>query len=77
MVENNNTDVSPTSSEHGNYLKSIASNVGLPENRKFKLKYDYDRSVNVYSQAVVKDEEDEYEMDSFCCDEIIYESSSD
>lgn len=54
------------------YFQSISNMVGIPEHQKYKLKFDYDPDVNVYSQAVVHDDEDEYEMDSFCCDDIIY-----
>ncbi|KAJ6217883.1 hypothetical protein RDWZM_009040 [Blomia tropicalis] len=65
------------------YLNSVRDLVGVPYQSKFKLKYDYDPSIDVYSQVpggrtVVndddfEDEENEYEMDSFCNDEIIYE----
>ena len=61
-----------TSNDHINYLKSVSDMVGHPN--KYKLKYDFDPNIDVYSQAIVPD--DDYQMDSFCCDEIIYEDSS-
>lgn len=63
------------------YLKSIKHLVG-PQN-KYKLNFDYDRNVEVNSQRYCSvlpqehDEEDEYQMDSFCNDEIIYISDED
>ncbi|OTF82735.1 hypothetical protein BLA29_010041, partial [Euroglyphus maynei] len=64
------------------YLKTTKNLIG-PQN-KYKLKYDYDRNLEVNSQRYgsiyqqdEEDEEDEYQMDSFCNDEIIHISDSD
>ncbi|VDI58797.1 fanconi anemia group M protein, partial [Mytilus galloprovincialis] len=48
------------------YLKSVRSPTG--QGGKFKLKYDYDDNIDVYSQ-VPQDEESQYYDDSFVCDE--------
>lgn len=48
------------------YLKSVRSPTG--QDGKFKLKYDYDDNIDVYSQ-VPQDEESQYYDDSFVCDE--------
>ncbi|CAC5419574.1 FANCM [Mytilus coruscus] len=48
------------------YLKSVRSPAG--QGGKFKLKYDYDDNIDVYSQ-VPQDEESQYYDDSFVCDE--------
>ncbi|XP_027197256.2 uncharacterized protein LOC113791659 [Dermatophagoides pteronyssinus] len=63
------------------YLKTTKNLVG-PQN-KYKLKFDYDRNLEVNSQrygsvfSQEPDEEDEYQMDSFCNDDIIYVSDSE
>ena len=48
------------------YLKSIKSPVLAPG--RFKLKYDYDRDMNVFSQKPNTEEYSEYLQDSFCVD---------
>ena len=45
------------------YLKSIKSPVAPG---RFKLKYDYDRNVDVFSQIPKTEEYSEYLEDSFC-----------
>ncbi|UXI16986.1 TSSC1 protein [Sarcoptes scabiei] len=60
------------------YLKSTKNLIGLPNQRKYKLKYDFDRDLDVYSQIpTAKELAEEYEMDSFCNDEIVYMSEKD
>lgn len=66
-----------TQVDHGKslYLKSVKENhFEVPNSNRYKLKYDYDPNIEVYSQAIdpaVEDEE--YEMDSFCNDDIVYD----
>lgn len=56
-----------------NYMQSVADVVN--QKGKYKLKFDYDPNIEVYSQfpSTQEIEEDEYDKDdSFICDEIIY-----
>lgn len=71
-------DDQETNHDSSIYLKSTKDIIGIPQNAKYKLKFDYCTNQNVYSQPVIEiDEEDEYEMDSFCNDEIVYASDKD
>ncbi|CAG2109610.1 unnamed protein product, partial [Medioppia subpectinata] len=47
------------------YLRSIAGR-SVGGCHKFKLQYNYDRNIDVYSQAPTEEELQDYEMDSFC-----------
>lgn len=61
---------------HVKYMQSVANVVN--EKGKYKLKFDYDPNIEVYSQfpSTQEIEEDEYDKDdSFICDEIIYSNT--
>jgi len=70
VVDDYDIDDIPDTAVHANYMKSVSSQ-RFGVNNKFKLQYNFDPNIDVYSQAVIP-EDDEYEMDSFCCDEIVY-----
>ena len=52
---------------HAVYMKSVRSPHMAHIPSRFKLQYDYDRHLDVFSQAPAEDEgESRYEEDSFC-----------
>lgn len=61
---------------HINYMRSVTDVVN--GQGKYKLKYDYDPNIEVYSQfpSTQEIEEDEYDQDdSFICEEIVYSNT--
>lgn len=59
-----------------NYMQSVADVIN--QKGKYKLKFDYDPDIQVYSQfpSTQEIEDDEYDKDdSFICDEIIYSNT--